>query len=502
MKPRILFAGLFHETHTFVDETTGWEQFEVTTGDNIFAKLGDSSPTDGFLEEARRQGFSVIPTIDARAVPSGICEDALFERYWRELEARALPALAAGIDAIFLVLHGAMVTPTHADAEGELLARIRAWPGAAALPVFGVIDLHANVSARMCALANGLVAYRENPHTDAKQAAMRATALLARALQEKCLPRMVWGRPPIVWAPPATGTAQDPMRSLRQFATRLEETNSQVWVCNVAAGFAFADTPDTGVSLSLVTTAEPAAARACLEEGVRLAWSFRERGHIVYPSVDEVVASLTPPIDGPVLLVEPADNIGAGAPGDGTGVLRALLKHHVSRSLVVLNDPIAVAALQRVALGETVRLTVGGRGSRLDPGPVEIDATLSSRSAGGFALEDLQSHLASMSGQRFEMGPCAVVRAEGVTILLTSKKTPPFDLGQLRSQGLEPREFAIIGVKAAVAHRRAYDPVARQSFFVDTLGPCSSNLATLPWRKMHRPVWPLDPIIEPNYQIA
>ena len=77
--------------------------------------------------------------------------------------------------------------------------------------------------------------------------------------------------------------------------------------------------------------------------------------------------------------------------------------------------------------------------------------------------------------------------------MLTSRKTPPFDLGQLRSQGLEPRAFAVIGVKAAVAHKRGYDPITAASYYVDTPGPCSSNLATLPYRRLLRPVWPLEP---------
>jgi microcystin degradation protein MlrC len=498
MKPRILFAGLFHETHTFVDEVTRWHDFEVVRGEAILKKLGDASPTDGFLEEAQRLGFEVIPTIDARALPSGIVEDSAFGFFWREFVTLAAPALAAGIDGIFLVLHGAMVTQSYPDVEGEMLARIRALPGAATVPIFGVLDLHANVSARMCTLANGLVLYRENPHTDAKQAAQRATALLGRCLRERRVPHMVWARPPLMWAPTGTGTHADPMLSLKLFAGKLEAEQPAIWACNVAAGFSFADTPDTGASLSVITVGSTEAARHRLRDGVRLAWAQRERGNMLYPPVAEVVARLraAPPLAGPVLLVEPSDNIGAGAPGDGTGILRALLAQHIERALVVINDPLSVAALAGAAPGTVHTLDVGGRGSRLDAGPVRLEATFVSRSAGSFTLEDQNSHLASMSGTRFEMGPCAVIRSEGVTLLLTSRKTPPFDLGQLRSQGLEPREFAVIGVKAAVAHKRAYDPIAAESFYVDTPGPCSSNLATLPWRHLRRPVWPVDPAAE------
>ena len=107
-----------------------------------------------------------------------------------------------------------------------------------------------------------------------------------------------------------------------------------------------------------------------------------------------------------------------------------------------------------------------------------------------------------MSGVHIEMGPCAVVRSEGITILLTSRKTAPFDLGQLRSQGIEPRDFAVIGVKAAVAHKRAYDPIAGASYYVDTPGPCTGNLASLPWRQLQRPIYPLDPDTVAEFKLS
>jgi microcystin degradation protein MlrC len=164
----------------------------------------------------------------------------------------------------------------------------------------------------------------------------------------------------------------------------------------------------------------------------------------------------------------------------------------VEHSLVILNDPAAVAALRTAAPGEVRQLAVGGRGSRLDAGPVELAVSFVSRSDGHFTLEDPHSHLASMNGLHIAMGPCAVVRAEGITILLTSRKTAPFDLGQLRSQGIEPTAFRVIGVKAAVAHKQAYDKISRTSYYVDTPGPCTSNLAALPWKNLVRPVYPLD----------
>ncbi len=499
MKPRILFGGLYHETHTFLPDPTRWADFEVKLGSTVLAKAGDESPTAGFLEEAKRLGWTVVPTLDARAMPGGPVEDAAFERFWTEFEQRARPALEGGIDAIFLVLHGAMVTPKFEDVEGELLARVRRLPGAARLPLFGVLDLHGNISARFCFLANAFVAYRKNPHTDAKAAAVRAAGLLERCLTTKVMPRMHWCRVPVVWAPPGTGTHADPMKALTDFAAQTEAAQPAVWAYNMMAGFAFADTAETGVTLSVVTDGDATGARRLLESGAQLAWKLRELGQVKYPPVDVVLSALGPTPEGPVLLVEPADNIGAGAPGDGTGVLRALLQLGVKSGLVAINDPQAVHRLAALAPGDTTRVAVGGRGWKLDPGPVELEVTLVSRSDGNFELEDKHSHLASMSGTHIAMGPSVVVRSGGITVLLTSRKTPPFDLGQFRSLGIEPRDFTFIGVKAAVAHRQAYDPIAKASYFVDTPGPCSSSLGTFPYRRLRRPVNPLDPIAEPEF---
>jgi microcystin degradation protein MlrC len=502
MKPRILLGTLFHETHTFLPEPITWQEIEISRGDELLAKLGDGSPTDGFLQSAREFGWQVVPTMGATAMPGGPISDAAFERFWGEFADRARPALAAGMDAIFLVLHGAMATPAIDDAEGEFLERVRGLPGAAGLPLFGVLDLHANVSARMCRLANGLISYRKNPHTDAKETAIRAARALRRCLLSKQIPRMYWCRVPLLLAPPGTGTQSDPMLALTGLARRIEDSTPSVWAYNAVAGFSFADTAQSGVTMSVVTTDSPAVARDYLGAGAHLAWQLRDAGRVDYPTVEDILRRVRPEGDGPILLVEPADNVGAGAPGDGTGILRALVDHRVERALMTINDPLAVSQLADKSIGEVVKLAIGGRGWPLDEGPVDRNITLLSRESGAFTFEDPQNHLASVYGAGFDMGPCAVVRMEGVTLLLTSHKTPPFDLGQYRSQGIDPESFAWIGIKAAVGHRQAYDPIASASYFVDSPGPCSSNLHLFPYKRLRHPVYPLDSIDTPEIAYA
>lgn len=496
MSRRILLAGLFHETHTFLEERTRLSDFAVTAGAGILAKAGDGSPTAGFLEVAELAGWEVVPAIDLRCTPSGLVEDTVLDHFWTEFAAAARREVVRGLDAVFLVLHGAMVTESLPDVEGEVLARLRQLPGFATLPVFAVLDLHANVTPRMAAHANALIAYRENPHTDAQATAVRAARLLQRCLDTGTVPHTHWRRAPIIWAPPGTGTAQDPMRGLNAMARALEAEDAWVWEMNVTPGFSFADTPETGLSFSLVSPAPAEQMQPHLERFCGEAWRWRGAGVVTYPGVDEVLKKILPVRSGPVLLVEPADNIGGGAPGDGTGVLRGLLKFDVPDAAVIINDPAAVSAATQAGRGAQLTLAIGGRGSALDAGPVELAVTVASTSDGKFELEDIHSHLASMRGRHIDMGPCAVVQHRGITILLTSRKTPPFDLGQWRSQGIAPEKLKVIGVKAAVAHRQAYDPIMAASYFVDTPGPCSSNVEAFTFRHLRRPVWPLDATFE------
>lgn len=490
---RILLGSLFHETHSFVDEITTLADFAIRRGEQLLQRRGDGSTVDGFLAVAAAEDWEVLPTVDYTALPAGTVDHAVFERFLREFDAGLRAALASGgLDGIWLALHGAMVTTGSLDPEGALLAHIRSVPGCETLPVFGVFDLHANFTAAMAQHANALVAYRENPHTDARGSAMRSAELLARALNSGEVPRMLSANAPVMWPPTGTGTADRPMKDLEALARRIERETPAIWVANVVGGYSFSDVPDAGVAFAVAFPGPEADARDALARLIQTATDLRELGLPAECDIDQAITEILRSPGGPYIVVEPADNIGGGAPGDGTSVLRAFLRHRVENCAVAIADPAAVAAMSGARPGEIRRLSVGGKGSAIAEGPVEIEAAFVSASDGAFALEDLNSHLAASQGSHFDMGACAVVRTGGVTILLTSRKTPPFDLGQWRSQGIEPEALKAIGVKAAVAHRRAYDGMAKGSFTVATPGPCTSRIETLPFRRLRPGVFPID----------
>jgi len=488
---RIFLAGIFHETHSFTDDRTGIDGFMIHRGQALLDRIGDGSQVDGFLTTAKRKGWEVIPAATYVCGASGMVEHAVFEAFWDETMPVLVQAIADGLDGIFLSLHGAMVTTELEDPDGELLSRIRALPGAQNLPIFGVYDLHATLTQAMGDLSDGLVCYRECPHDDTYESAVRATELLARCLKTGVRPRQHVLVTPIVWPPTGTGTRDGPMQALEEAARRMEHEVPGVLAVNVVGGYSFADVRDAGLAFGIITEGDDSSAKAALQALADIAWQQRAGGIPHEHDLDDVLRDFKPNPKGPVLLVEPADNIGGGGPGDCTDVMRALLKHDVAGAAVVIADPKAVRALERVPVGGHATIAIGGRGSRLDLGPVTLEIELVSRSDGRFELEDLKSQIVVL-GRKIDMGTSVVVRHRGLTVLLTSKRLAPMDLGQWRSQGIDPQKLSVIGIKAAVGHRRAYDPIASASFTVRTRGPCTSDLRQLPYKHIRRPVYPLD----------
>lgn len=491
-KRRILLAGLFHETNTFASGRMHLDDFSIQLGKEIFESRGDASPMGAFLEEAEKFDWEIVPTIEMRATPGPFPEPHILEFFLQQFEARVSQETQP-FDAVALILHGAMCLEGVPDVEGKLLSHIRSHPKLQSLPVFGVLDLHANFTQAMAEHSNALLVYRENPHTDAAETARRMARLLAKSLEQDIPLNTTYVSTNIIWPPTGTGTADRPMRTLEALA-RSEERDG-IFEINVFAGFAHADTPDTGVSFSIVYDPRLVSTQRLEDLAGLLRKTAEEEKAYGLPfewDIEDAIDDALSKGLSPCCLVEPADNIGGGAPGDGTMILRALLQRKIVGAGIVINDPEAVDHLKDASIGKIYEVQIGGRGFSLDPGPVPVKACLLRRSNGQFTLEDRQSHLAQMGGAHVDMGPCALLDVEGISILLTSNRTPPMDLGQWRSQGVTPESLTFIGIKAAVAHRRAYDPISKASYTVRTQGPCASDLQSLPYQQVRRPIFPLD----------
>lgn len=495
-RPRVAVGGIIHETHTFAEPPTGLEQFAAQSlyrGDELAqAMAGTSSGVGGMLAGCEAAGLLAVPTLYAAAMPGGTVTAAAYAALREELLARL--AAARPLDGVLLALHGAMVAEGELDVESNLLTEVRALVGPA-IPVVVELDMHGNIGERTAALADVLVAFNTNPHIDPYERGVEAATIMGRLLRDGLRPTTALARPPLLLAPQATGTDDLPLRAVHERAAELRADPRVISIC-VMGGFAYADTPDTGASVIVTTDGDAALARRYADE---LAVLLLEQRHAALPTIyppDEAVRRALAMPGGPIILVDSADNIGGGTPGDGTDALRAMLAAGVVEGAVVIADPEAVAACWAAGEGAELELTVGGKVDRWHGDPVRLRGVVRRLTDGTFPCELKANHFAAFYGDTIRMGRTAWLRAGGVNLVLTERKTPPFDLAQLRGAGVIPEQQKLIVVKSAVAYRAAYMPIAAGVVEMDTAGLCSANLSRFPYRHLRRPIFPLDEIAD------
>ena len=487
MTKKIFLSGIYHETHTFLSQPTTLNDFIINIDDDIIKEnTGNGSPTDGFIEYALQKNWDIISGIQMSARPSGIVdEDA--ENFFDTNFFEKLEQHCENIDAVFLILHGAMVSKNHDDFEGDFLKKINHIfkQKNISIPVVAVLDLHANVSDKMIENSTCVYAYRKNPHSDSRDAAIKAASILNNLFENPNVNQINY-QTKYILPPTGVGTANDPMKSVLSEAHKIEKNDKDIICINVMAGYSYADIADCGFSLNCCTKGDLTVAKKYLES---LANVLEEKINFGYPkesTLDEVLEKIKslPVSDKPILLIEPADNIGGGTPGDATDLLSRLLQTDEEGIVAIINDPDTVRICHQSSVGNEIELNVGAKFDKFHGAPIKLKATIQKLSDGKFTLKNKQSHLASMMGINIDMGLSAVVKNKQLTLLLTSIKTPPMDLGQLVSQDISPEEAKLIVIKAAVSHKDAYDPIASHSFYIDSQGLCTSNLKRLPFKKI------------------
>ena len=480
---RLITGGIMHETHTFSSEPTPLPLWTIVRGEAAAAYAGTNHSLGGVIDACAALGIELTPTLYANAAPSGVPDRATFETLADELVAGIAAALPA--DGVVLTLHGAMVAEGILDAEAEILRRVRAVTGPE-LPIAVTLDLHANTSRELVELATIIVGYDTYPHIDLNERAREAVRLLADTIAGRIRPTMGFAAPPLMPVPQAMFTGKPPFKTLFDRAFALEATDEALSI-TIAGGFAYADSPVTGVSFIVITDNDPAAAERLAHELADMAWSRREEMRVVnVPPAAAVARAISAP-EGPVVLVDVGDNIGGGTTGDGTVILAELLRQGAREATIAINDPAAVAAAFAAGVGGELAMPIGGKVDTLHGEPVPITGTVRLLADGCWVHEGPEN-----AGVPVDNGPVAVVRVDGVNVLLTTSKTAPGDLQQLKSVGIDPARQHILVVKAAVRWRGGYQPITKQHIDVDTPGLGSINLAAFPFANVRRPIFPLD----------
>jgi microcystin degradation protein MlrC len=490
MARRVLIAEFMHETNTFSVQLTDEVSFRnagVYLGNEIPpAFRGTRTAIGAAFEAADRFGWSLVHPLVAHGNPSGRVTDAAFELF-----AGHILDACTGVDGVLLHLHGAMATQSSDDGEGELLGRIRSRVGPD-VPVVAVLDLHATLTQLMAESANALISYRTYPHIDEYERTWQGAELLEKAMAGEIKPCVAVARRPILYALDGGRTTSPPFRELLARADAIEAAGAAL-VVSIQAGFSSADVHDIGPSVA-VTAEDRSKAQAIAEELMNYAWEQRHFSSIHFTPLAEAIARAKAGEEHsskPLLISDYSDNPGSGAYGDATNLLRAVIDAGLKNvGFHAIRDPEAALLAQAAGVGNRVRLDLGGK---VDPstggGPLELDAYVVALTDGRFIA------YGPMGGGAWRnYGLSALLRVEGVEIIVITHNGQATDLAQFTSLGLDPARKSTLIVKSMQHFRAAFEPLAREVLEVDTGALSTRNFKQRPYRKVRRPIFPLDDI--------
>jgi microcystin degradation protein MlrC len=256
----------------------------------------------------------------------------------------------------------------------------------------------------------------------------------------------------------------------------------------VAGGFPPADVPEAGLSVLVTTDGDAELAQTLAEELGQLARELREGflGGVV--SWEEAARAIRETRSGPLVLVDIADNPWTGGPGDSAELLRFLLAHGVQEAaLASIRYPDAVAACLAAGMGQTVELELGGKTNRLHGPPVLVRGIVRLLSDGRYVNRGPMH-----AGVAVDLGRTAVLVCNGVEVLVTERAESPVDLNVSRAHGIEPTARRVLALKGKGHSRAAFEPIAERVVLVEGPGITGSDLSHLPFRRIRRPIWPLD----------
>ena len=445
---RIGIGGLHHETNSFSNIPITWTYLNLcsTVGEGMYKYRNVRKYIGGFLAEAETLGVEAVPAAMAYLCPAGhITTDAMEQHRDRIVEQLWQAHQQQPLDGIALNLHGAGVADGYPDADGEILRAVRQRFGPD-MPIGVVLDLHANVTDDMMALSDLLMGIKCYPHVDEFECGRSMFGKLVELVKTKKRPATAMVRLPWLIVPAEGLTTAGPAQKVQQKCYQLIESNEELIDVTFFQGFPYSDVPEACVSVTSVAETQ-AAADAAVTELAQYAWQLRREFHVPSYSPAEAfdIALQLPRGKGPVVINESSDNTGAGTPGDGTHLLREMLKRNIPGSAMgYIYDPEVVQQAIKAGIGATISCRLGGKVDGLHGEPLEIEAYVKTISDGKFI-----NYSPMGGGNISSISACVCLVVDNVSIVVGSSRTQPMDDGVFRVVGLRWDLLQIVGIKSS-----------------------------------------------------
>ncbi len=481
---RIFTAALATEINTFsplpVDMEAFREQLLARPGEHPDEPTVQTGPIIALRRRAERDGWTVVEGTCASAAPGGLVNRATYEALRDEILGQLEAALP--VDAVVLGLHGAMAAHGYDDCEGDLLARVRERVGAGTL-VAAELDPHCHLSEAMAHSLDIAVFYKEFPHVDFYERAETLVDLVARTLAGEVQPQLSTYDCRMIDVLP---TSREPMLGFVERLRALERDDPKVLDVSVVHGFRAGDVPDMGTKVLVMSDGDAEHGKAVAKRLAQELFEIRGRSFPPLLEPQAAIAEARACPRRPVVLADVWGNPGGGVPGDNTVLLKAMIAAGVENAAFgTIWDPMAVRVCCAAGEGAQIALRFGGKSTAGIGDPIDAEVR----------VETIQDE----ATQRFaeatvSLGPSAVVRVGGIEVVLNTHRVQVFDPTLFTNLGIPATQRDLLAVKSTNHFYRGFAAISEDILYVECPGVYPSDYHATDYRKVRRPLWPLDDI--------
>lgn len=479
---KVFTASLSTETNTFSPIPTGLSAFKdrgyYPGGEHPDKMLQFSGPLWAARQRAKEFGWTVIEGAVAGATPAGLTTRYAYETLRDEIvnDLRS----AGPVDMVVLGLHGAMVADGYDDCEGDLISHIREVVGAEVV-IGAELDPHCHLTELMHTQADFLVCFKEYPHTDILERAYDLIDLCAAKVQGKINPtNSVYDCQMIS----IMHTSREPMRTFVDKLIALEQEEASILSISIAHGFPWGDVPAMGSKVLVYTDNDQTRANELAQQLGKEIIDFRDQLQSPTPTIEEALKQIQANELYPAVLADSADNAGGGAASDSNFVLKHFIDHQIQDAVIgPYWDPVAVDLCLNAGEGAVLNLRVGGKVSAASGDPLDVSCRV-------MAIRE-NAFMTGLSNTPSALGNSVAIDIDGIQLVITSIRNQAVGMDLFTQFGIDLKQKKIIVVKSSQHFYADFSKVAAQVIYLNTPGSVSSDLSSLPYKKLTYPKWPL-----------
>ena len=487
---KILVSQFCHETNTFAVDRTDIERFKkfaYMSGEAVLnTRKGGTDYISGMLSKAEELGVELIPGFSAFGVGGLILKET-----YEDIKKQTLNALVrhkGEYEGVCLSLHGAASSENIDDLELDFVSKVREIVGKD-MPVTASFDLHGNISKEMVDMLDGVFTVKEYPHIDCDKMGALALDTLVRIIRGETKTFLVHKSLKMMIPPATACTFYNPALKIKEHIAKYKEEKGIIDI-SFFHGFPYADLSITGSSI-VVTAPDKDSAETAAKEISHYIWNMRKEFDAkdylnVVDALDKAIA-----IEGkPIVINETSDNPGGGTPADGTHLLRELLKRDLPDTCFgFIYDPGFVALCAKAGVGNKVSGLLGAKTDKIHGEPIEVkDALVKKLTDGRFISKSPVFN----KGAEISMGDSALIRAGNVDVIIGSVRMQTLDDALFLLHDINISDYKIVALKSTQHFRAVFDAIAKAIVTADPPGIHTANFSLLSYKKLTRPLYPLD----------